>query len=157
MPCRSFGLLETGVDDLASADPATRPGASAREIEVLDGSPVAACILHGGTLSLGDLDAEARYFSVKMFAPSKTKNVAFSTRPDIASPTCRPRRFSEPTKRFLATSEWAFDALDGQAMSSSAYPRRRSNGCERGHLDRRRSGVDRVRAASTGHSPSSCF
>ena len=117
MPCRSFGLLETGVDDLPVRIPPRGQALQRARSGVLAGSRVAECILKGGTLSLGDLDGEAQYFSVNNLGAIEEE------RSVLEDALLRPHVQTEETlgtyERFLATSQWAFKALDGHAMSSS--------------------------------------
>jgi hypothetical protein len=117
MPCRSFGLLETGADDLpVRIPPRGRALQRARSI-VLGGSRVVECILNGGALSLSDVDGEAQYFSVNNLGAIEEE------RRVLEEALLRPHVQTEETLgtygRFLATSQWAFKALDGQPMSSS--------------------------------------
>jgi hypothetical protein len=117
MPCRSFGLLETGVDDLPVRIPPRGQALQRARSGVLAGSQVAECILKGGTLSLSDLDGEAQYFSVNnLGAIDEERRV-------LEEALLRPHVQTEENlgtyERFLATSQWVFKALDGQARSSS--------------------------------------
>ena len=117
MPCRSFGLLETGVNDLPVRIPPRGQALQRARSDVLAGSRVAECILKGGRLLLDDLDGEAQYFSVNnLDAIEEERSV-------LEDALLRPHVQTEETlgtyERFLATSQWAFKALDGHFMSSS--------------------------------------
>lgn len=117
MPCRSFGLLETGVDDLPVRIPPRGQALRHARSGALSGSRVAECILMGGTLSLSDLDGEAQYFSVNNLGSIEEERSVLEEallRPHVQSEEIR-----GTYERFLATSQWAFRVLDGHAMSSS--------------------------------------
>jgi hypothetical protein len=117
MPCRSFGLLETGADDLPVRIPPRGQALQRARSIVLGGSRVVECILNGGALSLSDVDGEAQYFSVNNLGAIEEE------RRVLEEALLRPHVQTEETLgtygRFLATSQWAFKALDGQPMSSS--------------------------------------
>ena len=117
MPCRSFGLLETGVDELPVRIPPRGQALQHARSSILAGSRVVTCILQGGTLSLSDLDAEAQYFSVNNIGAIEEE------RRVLEEALLRPHVQTEETlgtyERFLATSQWAFKTLDGHTMSSS--------------------------------------
>ncbi len=117
MPCRSFGLLEMGVDDLPVRIPPRGQALWRARSSVLAGSRVATCILHGGTLSLSDLDAEAQYFSVNNLGAIEEERRVLEDA--LLQPHSQTEEILGTYERFLATSQWAFNTLDGHAMSSS--------------------------------------
>lgn len=117
MPCRSFGLLETGIDDLPVRIPPRGQALQRARSRVLAGSRVTECILTGRTLSLSDLDDEAQYFSVnKLGAIEEERHILEEA---LIRPHMQTEEILGTYERFLATSRWAFKALDGHAMSSS--------------------------------------
>jgi len=117
MPCRSFGLLATGLDGRPATIAPRGQALQRARSNVLSGSRLAACILQGGMLSLTDLDSEARYFSVNGLGAVEEE------RRLLEEALLRPYDQSEEAvrthERFLATSRWLFKALNGQVMSSS--------------------------------------
>lgn len=117
MPCRSFGLLETGVDDLPVRIPPRGQALQRARSCVLDGSRVTECILKGGTLSLSDLDGEAQYFSVNSLGAIEEERSVLEDA--LLRPHVQTEEILATYQRFLATSQWTFKALDGHAMSSS--------------------------------------
>jgi hypothetical protein len=117
MPCRSFGLLETGVDDLPVRIPQRGQALQRARSSVLAASRVSECILNGGTLSLRDLDSEAQYFSVNNLAAIEEERRVLED--SLLRPHVQSNETLATYQRFLATSQWAFNALDGRAMSSS--------------------------------------
>lgn len=117
MPCRSFGLLETGGDDLPVRIPPRGQALQSARASALAGSRTAACIMQGGTLSLVDLDAEAQYFSVNSLGAFEEERHLLEEA--LLQPHVQTEETLGSYERFLATSQWAFKALDGQAMSSS--------------------------------------
>ncbi|EIF28983.1 hypothetical protein BCh11DRAFT_04411 [Burkholderia sp. Ch1-1] len=117
MPCRSFGLLETGFQDLPVRIPPRGQELQQARSSVLRGSRVGACILQGGTLSLSDLDAEARYFSVNNLGAIEEERRILENA--LLHPHVQTEDVLGSYERFVATSRWAFHALDGHAMSSS--------------------------------------
>lgn len=117
MPCRSFGLLETGGDDLPVRIPPRGQALQRARASALGGSRLVECILNGGTLSLAELDGEARYFSVNSLgAIAEERRVLEEA---LLLPHVQTEETAGAYRRFLATSEWAFRTLDGHAMSSS--------------------------------------
>ena len=117
MPCRSFGILETGDGDVPVV---IRPrGLALHKVrrDALDGSALVAAILHGGTVSASALASEAPYFSVNALdeLPGERDLLhdafvhAYVDRPDVAG----------TYRRFLATSRWVFGRLETRALSSA--------------------------------------
>lgn len=117
MPCRSFGLLKTGVDNLPIDIPPRGQALQHARSSILAGSRVVACILQGGTLSLSDLDAESQYFSVNNIGAIEEERRVLEEA--LLRPHVQTKEILETYERFLATSHWAFKTLDGHAMSSS--------------------------------------
>lgn len=117
MPCRSFGLLQVGVDDLPIRIPPRGQELQRARSMVLYGSRVSACILDGGALSLSDLDAEAKYFSVNSLGAIEEERRILENA--LLHPHVQAEDILGSYERFVATSRWAFAALDGHAMSSS--------------------------------------
>ena len=115
MPCRSFGLLDTG-GDLVRIPPRGQALHHARS-KLLPDSPVTACILHGEALSLADLDAEARYFSVNTVGAFEEERSLLEEA--LIRPHAQSADIVGTYDRFLATCRWIFKVLDGQARSSS--------------------------------------
>jgi hypothetical protein len=117
MPCRSFGLLETGVDDRPVGIPPRGQALQRARSSVLAKSQVTECILKGGTLSLGALDKEAKYFSVNNLGAIEEERCVLENA--LLQPHVQTEETRGTYERFLATSQWAFKALDGHEMSSS--------------------------------------
>ncbi|MYD98145.1 MAG: hypothetical protein F4X98_12295 [Gammaproteobacteria bacterium] len=117
MPCRSFGILETGDRDLPVVIPSRGMALHEARRDALEGSALSAAILHGGTVSASALASEAPYFSVNALdaLPGERDLLhdafvqAYEDRPDVAG----------AYGRFLATSRWAFDQLETRALSSA--------------------------------------
>lgn len=117
MPCRSFGLLETGVDDVPVRIPPRGKDLWDARRSALDGSRLAECIFDGGTLSLSDLDNEAAYYSVnELGAADRERDILENAliNPFMDTPEC-----VATYGRFLATSRWVFETLDGHDCSSA--------------------------------------
>jgi hypothetical protein len=117
MPCRSFGLLETGGDDLPVRIPPRGQSLQCARNKVLGTSRVTECILQGGNLTLDALDAEANFFSVNNIGAIKEERRILEDA--LLRPHVKTDEVLGTYERFLATSRWVFGALDGQAMSSS--------------------------------------
>jgi len=117
MPCVSFGLLERGTEDLPVRIPPRGNALCEARKRALGASPVARCILQGGSLSLSDLDSEALFFSVNSIAAVPEERQILEDA--LLRPYVDTAEVRGTYQRFLATSRWAFKALDGHIMSSS--------------------------------------
>lgn len=117
MPCRSFGIVDTGDRDLPIV---IRPrGRALHRVrrDALQGSALVDAILHGGSVTASALASEAQFFSVNgLDAVPHERDLlleafvgAYVNRPDV----------SATYQRFLATSRWAFEQLETRAMSSA--------------------------------------
>lgn len=116
MPCRSFGLLEAGVDVPVRVPPRGQALQRARA-RALGGSRLAACIQDGGTVSLGDVDAEAKFFSVNSIDAIEDERRLLEEA--LLTPYVDAQDVVSTYDRFRATSQWVFKALDGRTLSSS--------------------------------------
>lgn len=117
MPCRSFGILETGLGDLPVRIPPRGKGLHRVRREALDGSALVEAILHGGSVTAPALATEARFFSVNALDEQHSEREllldAF-VKPYVDRPVV-----TEAYRRFLGTSRWAFGHLDTRPMSSA--------------------------------------
>lgn len=117
MPCRSFGLLDFGSDDFPVRIPPRGQALQNARARALTQSRVVDCILFGGTLSLAHLDAEAKYFSVhSLDAVAEERQLLEEA---LLHPHTQAADIAGAYERFLATSQWAFQALAERRMSSS--------------------------------------
>lgn len=117
MPCRSFGLLETGADDVPVKIPPRGQSLQSARAKLLGASRVTSCILEGGNLTLDALDEEAQFFSVNNVAAIEEERRVLEDA--LLHPHVKTDEVLRTYERFLATSRWAFAALDGRAMSSA--------------------------------------
>lgn len=117
MPSRSFGLLETGADDVPVKIPPRGQSLQSARAKLLGSSRVTNCILEGGILTLDALDEEAKFFSVNNVAAIEEERRILEHA--LLHPHVKTDDVLRTYERFLATSRWAFAALDGRSMSSS--------------------------------------
>jgi len=117
MPCRSFGLLQTGEGDLpVRISPRGQALHQARQ-NVLRDSPLVDLILHGGIITASALDAEAQFFSVNALNElPEERNLLEEA---FIRPYIDDAQVAETYRCFLATSRWAFERLEAEVMSSS--------------------------------------
>ena len=117
MPCRSFGIVETGDRELPVVIPPRGAALHRVRHEALDGSALVDAILHGGSVTASALATEARFFSVNALDehPGERELLldAF-VKPYVDRPVV-----TETYRRFLETSRWAFRHLDARPMSSA--------------------------------------
>ncbi|MDE0193684.1 MAG: hypothetical protein OXQ90_20220 [Gammaproteobacteria bacterium] len=117
MPCRSFGIVETGDRELPVVIPTRGRELHKVRHEAMQGSALVEAILHGGSATASALATEARFFSVNALdeQPGERKLLLdafvepYVDRPDVVA----------AYRRFLATSRWAFGHLDARTMSSA--------------------------------------
>jgi len=117
MPCRSFGILETGRGDLPVRIPPRGWALHRVRRGALDGSPLVEAILHGGSVTASALATEARFFSVNALdeQPGECELLLdafvkpYVDRPDV----------NAAYRQFLGTSRWAFGHLEARRMSSA--------------------------------------
>ena len=117
MPCRSFGLVETGDRELPLViQPRGKALHKARR-DALQGSALVEAILQGGSVTASALASEAQYFSVNDLdeLPRERELLqeafahAYLDDPDVTA----------TYRRFRATSRWAFERLGTHTMSSA--------------------------------------
>ena len=117
MPCRSFGILDTG-DGIQPVRVLPRGlGLHRARRDVLQGSALVDAILHGGTIAAPTLESEAQFFSVN--ALDELENERDLLQEALLSEYVGNAEVSDRYRRFLATSRWVFERLDGRAMSSA--------------------------------------
>lgn len=117
MPCRSFGIVETGDRDLPMVIPPRGQDLHRVRRDALQGSALVDAILHGGSVTASALASEAQFFSVNGLdeLPGERDLLldafvrAYVNRSDV----------SATYRRFLATSRWAFERLEARTMSSA--------------------------------------
>ena len=117
MPCRSFGIVETGDQDLPLVIPPRGRALHQVRRDALQGSALVDAILHGGSITASALASEAQFFSLNgLDAVPRERDLlldafvrVYVNRPDV----------SATYQRFLATSRWAFKRLETRAMSSA--------------------------------------
>ncbi|MCY4107540.1 MAG: hypothetical protein OXG11_00750 [Chloroflexi bacterium] len=117
MPCRSFGIVETGDRELPVVIPSRGKALHKVRHEAMQGSALVEAILHGGSATASALATEARFFSVNALdeQPGERKLLLdafvepYVDRPDVVA----------AYRRFLATSRWAFAHLATRTMSSA--------------------------------------
>jgi len=117
MPCRSFGLLQTGEGDLPVRIPPRGQALREARRDALRDSTMVDLILHGGVITSTALDSEAGLFSVNaidQLPKERDLLVEAFVRPYVGDATV-----SDAYRRFLATSRWVFEHLEAEVMSSS--------------------------------------
>ena len=117
MPCRSFGILDTGLGDLPVRIPPRGKGLHSVRREALDGSAVVEAVLHGGSVTASSLATEAPFFSVSALDEHPNERellLEAFVKPYVDRPVV-----TEAYRRFLETSQWAFGHLDARPMSSA--------------------------------------
>ena len=117
MPCRSFGILETGDGFLPVQIPERGQALHRARRDALQGSALASAILTGGTITASALQAEAQFFSVN--ALDELENERELLQDAFLHEYVNSAEVSKAYQRFLATSSWAFERLDTGAMSSA--------------------------------------
>ncbi|MCP3144534.1 hypothetical protein [Pyxidicoccus xibeiensis] len=117
MPCRAFGLLETGGEDAPVRIPPRGQSLQQARNRALGTSRVTECILQGGSLTLDALDAEARFFSVNNLGAVEEERGLLEDA--LLHPHVKTGEVLGTYERFLATSRWVFGALGDRPMSSS--------------------------------------
>jgi len=116
MPCRSFGLLQEAQADGAPVRVPPRGQALHRvRADATKGLRLAEVIVHGGEVTLADVDAECALFSINglQHAESERRMLeqAFTVPYDGSEDGTYPN--------FRSTTRWAFSALAEQPRSSS--------------------------------------
>ena len=117
MPCRSFGLVETGDRDLPLVIQPRGEALHKARRDALQGSALVEAILQGGSVAASTLASEAPYFSVNDLdeLPRERELLqeafahAYLDHPGV----------SATYRRFRATSRWAFERLGTHTMSSA--------------------------------------
>ena len=117
MPCRSFGILEPGDGVLPVR--ISRRGRALHQSRrnALQGSVLMDAVLHGGKITASALGSEAQFFSVNALYELKSEHELLLDaffRAHVNS-----SEVSTMYRRFLATSSWVFERLDGDAMTSA--------------------------------------
>lgn len=122
MPCRSFGLLQTGDGDLPVRIPPRGQMLRESRRDAFRDSATVDVILHGGRLTTAMIDAEAQFFSLNALdeLPRERDLLAEA----FVRPYTGAADVKETYDRFLATTRWAFRLLDAEVMSSSELIRR---------------------------------
>ena len=116
MPCRWFGILETGDGALpVRLLPRGKELHRARSIS-LQGSALVPAILHGGTMTESTLRSEAQFFSVNAIDEQETERELLLDA--FLHEYANNAEVKTKYRRFLATSSWAFRELDTTPMSS---------------------------------------
>ena len=118
MPCRAFGLLDFSANGSEQVKiPLRGQQLRSARAKALGASTLTKRILEGGTVTTEEIDKEAGYFSVNNLAAIEEE------RRLLEEALLRPHEKTEDVEhsyeRFLATSRWAFAALDGRAATSS--------------------------------------
>ncbi len=136
MPCRSFGIVETGDRRQPVQIPERGQALHRARRDALQGSALAGAILHGGTITASELGSEAQFFSVN--ALDELENERELLQDAFLREYVNSTEVSTMYRRFLATSNWAFERLDTGAMSSaqliaSAY-KEAVDGCSGGEV-----------------------
>jgi len=117
MPCRSFGLLQTGEGDMPVRIPPRGQKLREARRDELHGSTMVDLILHGGVITSAALDAEAQLFSVNAIDElPKERDLLVEA---FVHPYVEDAGVNDTYRRFLATSRWVFEHLETGVMSSS--------------------------------------
>ena len=117
MPCRSFGIVETGDKDLPVRIP--KRGKELHQVrrDAMQDSELMDLILHGGTVTASALDSEAQFYSLN--ALDRLPEERNRLQEAFVHPYVERANVSEIYRRFLATSRWALEHLQVNAMTSS--------------------------------------
>jgi hypothetical protein len=117
MPCRSFGLLDTGGSGLPVRITPRGQALHATRQELLAGSRLAEVVLTGGTVDLPTLETEGRLFSANGLGSCEPERrlleEAFRT-PYVDQGDAGARY-----QRFLATTRWALGEIDRAPRSAA--------------------------------------
>lgn len=117
MPCRSFGILQTGEGNLPVVITPRGQALHQVRMKALQNSALQDFILHGGQLQATTLKSEAPLFSVNdldKFSEERTL-----LKEAFVSPYSEDSATKELYLRFRATTQWAFDHLTDEVMSSA--------------------------------------
>ncbi|WP_319581547.1 hypothetical protein [uncultured Pseudodesulfovibrio sp.] len=118
MPCRSFGILQTGEGNLPVViTPRGLALHQTRQI-ALQNSSLREFILHGGQLQATKLVSEAPIFSVNHLHEFTEERTLLEAA--FISPYNESTATKESYLRFRATTRWAFDHLSDEAMSPAS-------------------------------------
>lgn len=117
MPCRSFGLLQTGEGDLPVV--ITPRGQALHQVrqDALRDSPVTDFILNGGPILATNIEKESIFFSLNSICDFKEEQSLLQEA--FTEPYCDDEKTKYTYKRFLSTSRWAFKNLKNKTISSS--------------------------------------
>ena len=117
MPCRSFGIVETGDRELPIVIPPRGEALHRTRREALQGSALVEAILHGGSVTVSTLDSEARFFSVNALDEQPGERELLLDA--FVHPYVERPEVTATYRRFLGTSRWAFAHLEARPMSSA--------------------------------------
>ncbi len=143
MPCRSFGILQTGEGDTPVRIPPR--GQALREVrrDALHGSTLVDVILHGGVITSAVLDAEGHLFSVN--AIDELPNERDLLVEAFVHPYVEDANVSDAYRRFLGTSRRRTWAGWSTGPARQRTGRLSSTTCDRPNSRQRSS------AGSSGH------
>ena len=115
-PCRSFGLLQTGVGDLPVSVPPRGQSIHKVRARALGESPLVSTILHGGKVSSDVLLTDGYLFSVNALdALPEERDILEES---LLNPYINSEDVLDSYDRYVATSRWAFDHLASTPMSA---------------------------------------
>lgn len=117
MPCRSFGLLQTGSGDMPVQIPPRGQTLHQVRRKELGDSKMLDVILHGGIITLKELKDEAKFFSVNAIDRlHKERDLLVDS---FVRPYDEKHSVKQAYARFRATTRWALEHLKTDVMSSS--------------------------------------
>jgi len=117
MPCRWFGILETGDGALPVRLLPRGTSLHRARSKYLQGSALVHAILHGGMITASTLRSEALFFSVNALDELETERKLLLDA--FLHEYVNSTEVKSKYRRFLATSSWVFRELDGASMSSA--------------------------------------
>lgn len=117
MPCRFFGLLQVGDDDMPVRIPPRGQALRDARRDALGGSTIVDLILHGGVITSEAVGEEAHLFSVNAIEELPKEHELLEK--SFVQPYVEDDSVGNAYHRFLATSRWAFEHLEDEVMSSS--------------------------------------
>lgn len=127
MPCRAFGLLDTGGDTHAPVRITPR-GAQLYQArrQITEGSQLASLLLHGGQLNSAVLEREAWLFALNMLGECEEERALLEEA--FRTPFAETEEVRAMYRRFLDTTRWVLREIGSEPRSSaelirSAYAR----------------------------------
>lgn len=121
MPCRSFGILQAPDRDMPDRIPRLGKALHRVRHDAMQGSVLVDRILRGGTVTASMLDSEAQFFSVNALNElPEERNLLEAA---FLHPYVDREQVNGTYQRFSATTRWALEHLQEEALTSSQLVR----------------------------------